>query len=56
MTRYPESWGEFPDVTDSHEPILPDACQSELKVAGAYRVLNPDNYHPQKGLDRNEHQ
>ena len=54
--RYPESWGEFPDITCPYEPDLPDASESELKAAGAYRMPNPADYHPQKGLDRNEHQ
>lgn len=52
---------EPPDVTSPDEPDIPayetDACQSELKVAGAYpELFRAFKTSPAEGIKQHEHQ
>jgi len=43
-------WQDFPDVTDPDEPDYPkDACESELKAAGAGTEPFRTNHTPNEG-------
>jgi hypothetical protein len=53
-------WPDFPDVTSDFEPDIPDetdACQSELKVAGAFpELIWANQSSPAEGLKNHGHQ